>query len=109
MGGGEFVQVLPLEPLAHEKPCPVLGLSGVDNPDQGIRASRATARIAGSGLFAAIHSRSPQLINEFVRGVPVLGVSVNDGSALGGCGGMGLLSRRFAIMGSGKDHRGESP
>ena len=51
-----FDLVVPEEPLAHEKLCPVLGLVGVPTARRGIDAARAVLRIAGPGHSAAIHS-----------------------------------------------------
>ena len=69
-----FDLVVPEEPLAHEKLCPVLGLVRVPNAAGGIDAARAVLRITGRGHSAAIHSTIPRTIMEFGAGVAVLRV-----------------------------------
>jgi acetaldehyde dehydrogenase / alcohol dehydrogenase len=81
-----FSLVVPEEPLAHEKLCPVLGLVRVPNARRGIDAARAVLRIAGRGHSAAIHSTDPRTIMEFGAAVEVLRVSVNAGNSLGSAG-----------------------
>jgi acetaldehyde dehydrogenase / alcohol dehydrogenase len=81
-----FSLVVPEEPLAHEKLCPVLGLVRVPNARRGIDAARAVLRISGRGHSAAIHSTDPRTIMEFGAGVEVLRVSVNAGNSLGASG-----------------------
>jgi acetaldehyde dehydrogenase/alcohol dehydrogenase len=81
-----FPLVVPEEPLAHEKLCPVLGLVRVPNARRGIDAARAVLRIAGRGHSAAIHSTDPPTIMEFGAAVEVLRVSVNVGNSLGSSG-----------------------
>jgi acetaldehyde dehydrogenase/alcohol dehydrogenase len=81
-----FSLVVPEEPLAHEKLCPVLGLVRVPNSRRGIDAARAVLRISGRGHSAAIHSTDPRTIMEFGAGVEVLRVSVNAGNSLGSSG-----------------------
>ncbi len=81
-----FSLVVPEEPLAHEKLCPVLGLVRVPNARRGIDAARAVLRISGRGHSAAIHSTDPRTIMEFGAGVEVLRVSVNVGNSLGSSG-----------------------
>jgi hypothetical protein len=81
-----FPLVVPEEPLAHEKLCPVLGLVRVPNARRGIDAARAVLRISGRGHSAAIHSTDPRTIMEFGAGVEVLRVSVNVGNSLGSSG-----------------------
>jgi acetaldehyde dehydrogenase / alcohol dehydrogenase len=81
-----FSLVVPEEPLAHEKLCPVLGLVRVPNARRGIDAARAVLRIAGRGHSAAIHSSDPRTIMEFGAAVEVLRVSVNAGNSLGSSG-----------------------
>ena len=51
-----FDLVVPEEPLAHEKLCPVLGLVRVPSARRGIEAARAVLRLSGRGHSAAIHS-----------------------------------------------------
>jgi acetaldehyde dehydrogenase/alcohol dehydrogenase len=81
-----FSLVVPEEPLAHEKLCPVLGLVRVRSASRGIDAARAVLRIAGRGHSAAIHSTDPRTIMEFGAAVEVLRVTVNAGNSLGSAG-----------------------
>ena len=81
-----FDLVVPEEPLAHEKLCPVLGLVLVPTARRGIDAARAVLRLSGRGHSAAIHSTDPQLIMEYGAAVEVLRVAVNVGSSLGSAG-----------------------
>jgi acyl-CoA reductase-like NAD-dependent aldehyde dehydrogenase len=78
--------VVPEEPLAHEKLCPVLGLVKVANVGRGIDAAQAVLRITGQGHSAAIHSTNPTTIMSFSAAVRVLRVSVNVGNSLGSSG-----------------------
>jgi acyl-CoA reductase-like NAD-dependent aldehyde dehydrogenase len=81
-----FPLVVPEQPLAHEKLCPVLGLVRVPNARRGIDVARAVLRITGRGHSAAIHSTDPATIMEFGARVEVLRVSVNVGNSLGSSG-----------------------
>jgi acetaldehyde dehydrogenase / alcohol dehydrogenase len=81
-----FDLVVPEEPLAHEKLCPVLGLVRVPSARRGIDAARAVLRLSGRGHSAAIHSSDPRLIMEFGAAVEVLRVAVNAGNSLGSAG-----------------------
>jgi acyl-CoA reductase-like NAD-dependent aldehyde dehydrogenase len=81
-----FDLVVPEEPLAREKLCPVLGLVRVPSARRGIDAARAVLRLSGRGHSAAIHSTDPQLIMEYGAAVDVLRVAVNVGSSLGSAG-----------------------
>ncbi len=81
-----FDLVVPEEPLAHEKLCPVLGLVRVPSARRGIDAARAVLRLSGRGHSAAIHSTDPGLIMEYAATVEVLRVSVNVGNSLGSAG-----------------------
>ena len=81
-----FDLVVPEEPLAHEKLCPVLGLVRVPSARRGIDAARAVLRLSGRGHSAAIHSTDPQVIMEYAAAVEVLRVSVNAGNSLGSAG-----------------------
>ncbi len=81
-----FDLVVPEEPLAHEKLCPVLGLVRVPTAARGIAAARAVLRISGAGHSAAIHSTDARTILDFGAAVQVLRVSVNAGASLGGAG-----------------------
>ncbi len=81
-----FDLVVPEEPLAHEKLCPVLGLVRVPSARRGIDAARAVLRLSGRGHSAAIHSRDPGVIMEYGAAVEVLRVAVNVGNSLGSAG-----------------------
>jgi acyl-CoA reductase-like NAD-dependent aldehyde dehydrogenase len=81
-----FDLVVPEEPLAHEKLCPVLGFVRVPTAERGIDIARAVLRITGAGHSSAIHSANPDLIMKFSAAVPVLRVSVNVGNSLGASG-----------------------
>ena len=81
-----FDLVVPEQPFAHEKLCPVLGLVAVPNVSRGIDAARAVLRITGPGHSAAIHSTDPRTIMDFGAAVRVLRVVVNVGNSLGSSG-----------------------
>ena len=81
-----FDLVVPEEPLAREKLCPVLGLVRVPSARRGIDAARAVLRLSGRGHSAAIHSSDPRVIMEYGAAVEVLRVSVNVGNSLGSAG-----------------------
>jgi acetaldehyde dehydrogenase / alcohol dehydrogenase len=81
-----FDLVVPEEPLAHEKLCPVLGLVQVPSARRGIDAARAVLRLSGRGHSAAIHSSDPRVIMEYGAAVEVLRVAVNVGNSLGSAG-----------------------
>src|SRR6202012_3384771 len=81
-----FDLVVPEEPLAHEKLCPVLGLVRVPTARRGIDAARAVLRLSGRGHSPAIHSTDPQIIMEYGAAVEVLRVAVNVGNSLGSAG-----------------------
>jgi acyl-CoA reductase-like NAD-dependent aldehyde dehydrogenase len=81
-----FDLVVPEEPLAHEKLCPVLGLVRVPSARRGIDAARAVLRLAGRGHSAAIHSTDPRVIMEYGAAIEVLRVAVNTGASLGAAG-----------------------
>jgi len=81
-----FDLVVPEEPLAHEKLCPVLGLVRVPSARRGIDAARAVLRLSGRGHSAAIHSSDPRVIMEYGAAVEVLRVCVNVGNSLGSAG-----------------------
>jgi len=81
-----FDLVVPEEPLAHEKLCPVLGLVRVPTARRGIDAARAVLRLSGRGHSAAIHSTDPRVIMEYGAAVEVLRVAVNVGNSLGSAG-----------------------
>jgi acetaldehyde dehydrogenase/alcohol dehydrogenase len=81
-----FDLVVPEEPLAREKLCPVLGLVRVPSARRGIEAARAVLRLSGRGHSAAIHSRDPRVIMEYGAAVEVLRVAVNVGNSLGSAG-----------------------
>lgn len=81
-----FDLVVPEEPLAREKLCPVLGVVRVPTARRGIDAARAVLRISGAGHSAAIHSTDAATILDFGAAVRVLRASVNAGASLGGAG-----------------------
>lgn len=81
-----FGDVITEEMLAHEKLCPVLGMTTVADAARGIRAAKAVVRIGGAGHSAAIHSENAAVITEFAAQVPVLRVSVNVGNSTGSSG-----------------------
>src|SRR5689334_7662840 len=81
-----FDLVVPEEPLAHEKLCPVLGLVRVPTARRGVDAARAVLRLSGRGHSAAVHSNDPQVIMEYGAAVEVLRVAVNVGNSLGSAG-----------------------
>lgn len=81
-----FDLVLPEEPLAREKLCPVLGVVRAESAARGIEAARAVIRIGGAGHSAAVHSHDPQTIVRFAERVPVLRVAVNAGNSTGSSG-----------------------
>jgi len=81
-----FDLVVPEEPLAHEKLCPLLGFVRVPSAERGIDAACAALRIGGAGHSAAIHSTDPRTVMTFSAAVPVLRVSVNVGNSLGSSG-----------------------
>src|SRR6202035_486097 len=73
--------VVPEEPLAHEKLCPVLGLVRVPSARRGIDAARAVLRLSGRGHSAAIHSADPRVIMEYAAAGAVLRVAVTVGNS----------------------------
>jgi acetaldehyde dehydrogenase/alcohol dehydrogenase len=81
-----FDLVLPEEPFAREKLCPVLGVVRAESAARGIEAARAVIRIGGAGHSAAIHSRDPQVIMRYGERVPVLRIAVNAGNSTGSAG-----------------------
>ena len=81
-----FDLVVPEEPLAREKLCPVLGLVTVATAERGIDAARAVLRIGGRGHSAAIHSGDPAVVMAYGAAVEVLRVAVNVGNSLGSSG-----------------------
>ena len=81
-----FELVVPEEPLAHEKLCPVLGVVTVPSAERGIAAARAVLRLSGRGHSAAIHSTDPRVIMAYSAAVEVLRVAVNVGNSLGSAG-----------------------
>lgn len=81
-----FDLVVPEEPLAHEKLCPVLGYVTTPTVADGIATARSVLRIAGAGHSAAIHSNAAETVFKFSTTMPVYRVSVNVGNSLGGSG-----------------------
>ncbi|HLY48718.1 MAG TPA: aldehyde dehydrogenase family protein [Solirubrobacteraceae bacterium] len=78
--------VIPEEPLASEKMCPVLGLNIQPDPGAAIRAARAVLRVAGAGHSAAIHSNDPDVVIAFSEALDVLRVVVNAPNSTGVAG-----------------------
>ncbi len=74
------------EPLAHEKLCPVLGVTRVPTARRGIRTAQALLRIGGAGHSAVIHSNDPRTVMEYTAAVDVLRVTVNEGGSTGSAG-----------------------
>jgi acyl-CoA reductase-like NAD-dependent aldehyde dehydrogenase len=81
-----FEDVVPEEPLTHEKLSPVLGVVRVSSAREGIDAARAVLRVSGAGHSAAIHSTDPQTVLDYAAAVPALRVVVNVGSSTGSSG-----------------------
>ncbi|HYO39018.1 MAG TPA: aldehyde dehydrogenase family protein [Nocardioidaceae bacterium] len=81
-----FDLVVDEEPLAHEKLCPVLGVTRVPSARRGIRTAAAVLRIGGAGHSAVIHSRDPRTVMDFAAAVDVLRVAVNEGGSTGSAG-----------------------
>ena len=78
--------VLPEIPMAREKLSPVLGVLRVPSVDAGIKAAKASIRIAGAGHSAAIHSEDSSTILHYADALPVLRVAVNVGNSTGSAG-----------------------
>ena len=74
------------EPLAHEKLCPVLGMTRVPSAQRGIRTAVAVLRIGGAGHSAVVHSNDPRTVMEYAAAVDVLRVVVNEGGSTGSAG-----------------------
>jgi acyl-CoA reductase-like NAD-dependent aldehyde dehydrogenase len=74
------------EPLAHEKLCPVLGVTRVPSAQRGIRTAAAVLRIGGAGHSAVIHSKDPRTVMDYAAAVDVLRVAVNEGGSTGSAG-----------------------
>ena len=81
-----FDLVVPEEPLAHEKLCPVLGFVRVPTASRGIDAARAVLRLTGRGHSASIYSTNSETIMRYGAALPVLRVTVNVGNSLGSSG-----------------------
>lgn len=81
-----FDLVVDEEPLAHEKLCPVLGVTRVPSAQRGIRTAAAVLRIGGAGHSAVIHSKDPRTVIDFAAAVDVLRVAVNEGGSTGSAG-----------------------
>jgi acyl-CoA reductase-like NAD-dependent aldehyde dehydrogenase len=74
------------EPFAHEKLCPVLGVTRVPSARRGIRTAVAVLRIGGAGHSAVIHSNDPATVMDYAAAVRVLRVAVNEGGSTGSAG-----------------------
>lgn len=68
--------VVPEEPLAGPKPCPVLGLVRVASAAHGIRAAKAVLRW-GAGALASVYSGDSRTILACGLELPVRRISVN--------------------------------
>jgi acetaldehyde dehydrogenase / alcohol dehydrogenase len=71
--------VVPEEPLAGPKACPVLGVVTVPSAERGIAAARAVARLGPPPQQAAIHSRNPATVLAYGTALDVARVDVNVG------------------------------
>ena len=74
------------EPLAHEKLCPVLGVTRVPTAQRGIRTAAAVLRVGGAGHSAVIHSQDARTVMAYAAAVDVLRVVVNEGGSTGSAG-----------------------
>ena len=81
-----FDLVVDEEPLAHEKLCPVLGVTRVPTAQRGIRTAAAVLRIGGAGHSAVIHSKNPRTVMDYAAALNVLRVTVNEGGSAGSAG-----------------------
>jgi acetaldehyde dehydrogenase / alcohol dehydrogenase len=81
-----FDLVVDEEPLAHEKLCPVLGMTRVPTARRGVRTAAAVLRIGGAGHSAVVHSKDPRTVMEYAAAVNVLRVTVNEGGSTGSAG-----------------------
>lgn len=81
-----FDLVVVEEPFAHEKLCPVLGVTRVPTAQRGIRTATAVLRIGGAGHSAVIHSKNPRTVMDYAAAVNVLRVAVNEGGSAGSAG-----------------------
>lgn len=81
-----FELIVPEEPLAREKMCPVLGFVRVPDARRGIDAARAMLRIGGAGHSAVIHSTDPTTVMAYSAAVRVLRVTVNAAGSTGSSG-----------------------
>jgi hypothetical protein len=81
-----FDLVVDEEPLAHEKLCPVLGVTRVPSAQRGVRTAAAVLRIGGAGHSAVIHSKDPRTVMAYAAAVDVLRVAVNEGGSTGSAG-----------------------
>ena len=81
-----FDLAVPEEMLAHEKLCPVLGMTTVPTAARGIEVAKAVLRITGAGHSAAIHSTDAATVMQYSAEVRVLRVAVNVGNSLGSAG-----------------------
>lgn len=89
--------IVPEEPLAHEKLCPVLAMVTVSSAARGIDAARAVLRNSGRGHSAAIHSQDARVTMDYASALPVLRVAVNVGNSLGSAGIQTALAPSMTI------------
>jgi acetaldehyde dehydrogenase / alcohol dehydrogenase len=98
-----FELAVPEEPLAHEKPCPVLGFVRVASARRGIAVAGALLRIGGDAghpaatSSAAIHSADPATVMAYSAALPVRRVSVNVGNSLGASGADTVLAPEHLV------------
>jgi acetaldehyde dehydrogenase/alcohol dehydrogenase len=78
-----FEMIVGEEPLAQEKPFPLLGMVTVPNARRGIDAARALLRGGGAGQSAVIHSRDRETILAYGAALPVLRITVNAPGSTG--------------------------
>jgi acyl-CoA reductase-like NAD-dependent aldehyde dehydrogenase len=78
--------VVPEEPFAREKLCPVLAVTRAESAGRGVETARAVVRLGGAGHSAAVHSTDERVIVRYAARVPVLRVAVNAGNSTGSAG-----------------------
>jgi acyl-CoA reductase-like NAD-dependent aldehyde dehydrogenase len=84
-------------PLAGEKIFPVLSLFTARDAQDGVSKARQLLAFHGAGHTAGIHSRDPQLIEQFGREMPVGRILVNSPSVQGVVGVTSGLDPSFTL------------
>jgi acetaldehyde dehydrogenase/alcohol dehydrogenase len=84
-------------PLAGEKIFPVLSLFTASDGQDGVNKARQLLGFHGAGHTAGIHSRNPQLIEQFGREMPVGRILVNSPSVQGVVGVTSGLDPSFTL------------